>query len=68
MRYSCRGGLGRKRCGDKGGKPAESWPGVPEKCEPGVREAPGKKVAVIGGGNVAIDVARTLLRMGANRW
>ena len=31
----------------------------------GVREVPGKKVAVIGGGNVAIDVARTLLRMGA---
>lgn len=31
----------------------------------GVKEVPGKKVAVIGGGNVAIDVARTLLRMGA---
>ncbi|MFC1928284.1 FAD-dependent oxidoreductase [Chloroflexota bacterium] len=31
----------------------------------GVKEAPGKEVAVIGGGNVAIDVARTLLRMGA---
>ena len=31
----------------------------------GVREVPGKKVAVIGGGNVAIDVARTLLRLGA---
>jgi CO/xanthine dehydrogenase FAD-binding subunit len=31
----------------------------------GTREVPGKKVAVIGGGNVAIDVARTLLRLGA---
>jgi NADPH-dependent glutamate synthase beta subunit-like oxidoreductase len=31
----------------------------------GVREAPGKKVAVIGGGNAAVDVARTLLRLGA---
>jgi NADPH-dependent glutamate synthase beta subunit-like oxidoreductase len=28
-------------------------------------KTPGKKVAVIGGGNVAIDVARTLLRLGA---
>ncbi len=35
------------------------------KANLGVREVPGKKVAVIGGGNVAIDVARTLLRMGA---
>jgi NADPH-dependent glutamate synthase beta subunit-like oxidoreductase/CO/xanthine dehydrogenase FAD-binding subunit len=31
----------------------------------GIRKVPGKKVAVIGGGNVAIDVARTLLRIGA---
>ncbi len=31
----------------------------------GVREVPGNKVAVIGGGNVAIDVARTLSRLGA---
>jgi NADPH-dependent glutamate synthase beta subunit-like oxidoreductase len=31
----------------------------------GKRQVPGKKVAVIGGGNVAIDVARTLLRLGA---
>ena len=31
----------------------------------GVREVPGKKVAVIGGGNAAVDVARTLLRFGA---
>ncbi len=31
----------------------------------GMRSAPGRKVAVIGGGNVAVDVARTLLRLGA---
>ena len=31
----------------------------------GVRKVPGKKVAVIGGGNAAVDVARTLLRLGA---
>ncbi|MFP3975703.1 MAG: FAD-dependent oxidoreductase, partial [Dehalococcoidia bacterium] len=31
----------------------------------GDRAIPGRKVAVIGGGNVALDVARTLLRMGS---
>ncbi len=31
----------------------------------GTRDIPGEKVAVIGGGNVALDVARTLLRLGA---
>lgn len=31
----------------------------------GNRKPPGKKVAVIGGGNVAMDVARSLLRIGA---
>jgi NADPH-dependent glutamate synthase beta subunit-like oxidoreductase/CO/xanthine dehydrogenase FAD-binding subunit len=31
----------------------------------GAKEMAGKKVAVIGGGNVAVDVARTLLRLGA---
>jgi NADPH-dependent glutamate synthase beta subunit-like oxidoreductase len=31
----------------------------------GIRKVPGKKVAVIGGGNAAVDVARTLLRLGA---
>ena len=35
------------------------------KANLGKEKAPGKKVAVIGGGNVAIDVARTLLRLGA---
>ena len=32
----------------------------------GVRKIPGKKVAVIGGGNAAIDVARTLVRLGTD--
>jgi NADPH-dependent glutamate synthase beta subunit-like oxidoreductase/CO/xanthine dehydrogenase FAD-binding subunit len=31
----------------------------------GLRDIPGRKVAIIGGGNVAMDVARTLLRLGA---
>jgi NADPH-dependent glutamate synthase beta subunit-like oxidoreductase len=31
----------------------------------GTGKAPGKKVGVIGGGNVAIDVARSLLRLGS---
>jgi NADPH-dependent glutamate synthase beta subunit-like oxidoreductase len=31
----------------------------------GDRKSPGKKVTVIGGGNVAMDVVRTLLRLGA---
>ena len=35
------------------------------KANLGLREAPGKRVAVIGGGNVAVDVARTLLRLGS---
>ncbi len=32
----------------------------------GKRDLPGRKVAVIGGGNVALDVARTLRRLGAD--
>jgi len=36
-----------------------------KKVNSGLRQAFGKKVAVIGGGNVAIDVARVLLRLGA---
>lgn len=32
----------------------------------GLRGSPGKSVAVIGGGNVSIDVSRTLKRLGAN--
>ncbi len=33
----------------------------------GIREKPGDNVVVIGGGNVAIDAARTSLRLGAKR-
>ncbi len=36
-----------------------------KKVSEGDRAVPGRKVAVIGGGNVAVDVARTLLRLGA---
>ncbi len=36
------------------------------KVSQGLREAPGKNIAVIGGGNVALDIARTLLRLGAS--
>ena len=35
------------------------------KVNTGLREIPGRRVAVIGGGNVALDVARTLRRLGA---
>ena len=33
----------------------------------GLRKAPGKKVLVIGGGNVAVDVATTALRLGSEQ-
>lgn len=36
-----------------------------KKVNLGLKEPPGKKVAVVGGGNVAIDVARVLVRLGA---
>lgn len=36
-----------------------------KKVSEGDRNVPGRKVAVIGGGNVAIDVSRTLSRLGA---
>ncbi len=36
-----------------------------KRSERGRQDLPGKNVAVIGGGNVAIDVARTLGRLGA---
>ncbi len=35
------------------------------KVNTGLRDIPGRRVAVIGGGNVAMDVARTLRRLGA---
>jgi NADPH-dependent glutamate synthase beta subunit-like oxidoreductase len=36
-----------------------------KKSNRGAGEVPGRKVAVMGGGNAAMDVARTLLRLGA---
>jgi NADPH-dependent glutamate synthase beta subunit-like oxidoreductase/CO/xanthine dehydrogenase FAD-binding subunit len=54
-----------KPMGIKGEHLALSGLGFLNKANTGVRDIPGKKVAVIGGGNVAMDVARTLLRLGA---
>lgn len=51
--------------GIKGDKIAVSGLEFLNRVNAGGREIPGRKVAVIGGGNVAIDVARTLLRLGA---
>lgn len=36
-----------------------------KKVNLGLKESPGKRVAVVGGGNVATDVARVLVRLGA---
>jgi NADH-quinone oxidoreductase subunit F len=52
--------------------PGDDMPGVKggaeflREVELGTAPDPGKKVAVLGGGNVAIDVARTCRRMGAD--
>ncbi len=51
--------------GIKGEKIALSGLEFLNRVNTGAREIPGRKVAVIGGGNVAVDVARTLLRLGA---
>ena len=51
--------------GIKGDELMYSGTGFLRDINMGKRKALGKKVAVIGGGNVAIDVARTLLRLGA---
>ncbi len=49
----------------KGEKLAQSGLEFLNRASTGARDVPGRKVAVIGGGNVAMDVARTLLRLGA---
>lgn len=49
----------------KGNAPVHSGLEFLKKVNMGERGVPGKKVAVIGGGNVAVDVARTLLKLGA---
>jgi NADPH-dependent glutamate synthase beta subunit-like oxidoreductase/CO/xanthine dehydrogenase FAD-binding subunit len=51
--------------GIKGEKIALSGLEFLNRVNAGAREIPGKRVAVIGGGNVALDVTRTLLRLGA---
>ena len=51
--------------GIKGERLTLSGLGFLNKLNADSREIPGKKVAVIGGGNVALDVARTLRRLGA---
>ncbi len=51
--------------GIKGEKIALSGLAFLNRVNAGDTAIPGKKVAVVGGGNVAMDVARTLLRLGA---
>ncbi|GAB6156442.1 FAD binding domain-containing protein [Desulfosporosinus burensis] len=60
------GGAWKERTmGIKGEAFAISGLGFLKKINGGDRSLPGKKVAVVGGGNVALDVARTLHRLGA---
>jgi NADPH-dependent glutamate synthase beta subunit-like oxidoreductase len=60
------GGAWKERpLGIKGEKAVLSGLEFLKKVNTGSREIPGRRVAVIGGGNVAMDVARTLLRLGA---
>jgi CO/xanthine dehydrogenase FAD-binding subunit len=54
-----------KPLGIKGEHLTLSGLGFLNRVNKGERNIPGRKVAVIGGGNVAMDVARTLLRLGA---
>jgi NADPH-dependent glutamate synthase beta subunit-like oxidoreductase len=53
-----------KPLGIKGEQAALSGLEFLNRANTGARDIPGRKVAVIGGGNVALDVARTLLRLG----
>ena len=60
------GGAWKERpLGIKGEKIALSGLAFLNRVNAGDTTIPGKKVAVVGGGNVAMDVARTLLRLGA---
>jgi NADPH-dependent glutamate synthase beta subunit-like oxidoreductase/CO/xanthine dehydrogenase FAD-binding subunit len=60
------GGAWKERpLGIKGERVALSGLEFLKRINTGSRDMPGRKVAVIGGGNVAMDVARTLLRLGA---
>lgn len=60
------GGAWKERpMGIKGERIALSGLEFLNRVNTGARDIPGKKLAVIGGSNVALDVARTLLRLGA---
>jgi CO/xanthine dehydrogenase FAD-binding subunit/thioredoxin reductase len=60
------GGAWKERpLGIKGEKLTLSGLQLLNRVNAGDKTLPGKKVAVVGGGNVAMDVARTLLRLGA---
>ena len=59
------GAWGEKRQGMKGEGLTLSGLDFLKRVNEGEKALPGRKVAVIGGGNVAVDVARTLLRLGA---
>ncbi len=60
------GGAWRERpLGIRGERIALSGLAFLNRVNAGDTTLPGKKVAVVGGGNVAVDVARTLLRLGA---
>ena len=59
------GGAWREKpLGIKGEQVALSGLEFLKRTNAGSRDLPGSRVAVIGGGNMAIDVARTLLRLG----
>ncbi|MFB3884444.1 MAG: FAD-dependent oxidoreductase [Thermodesulfobacteriota bacterium] len=62
--YMACGAWKERPLGIKGEKAAQSGLEFLNWVNGGLREIPGKRVAVIGGGNVALDVARTLRRLG----
>ena len=59
------GAWNERSLGIKGEEVALSGLEFLNRVNAGARELPGRRVAVIGGGNVALDVARTLLKLGA---
>jgi NADPH-dependent glutamate synthase beta subunit-like oxidoreductase/CO/xanthine dehydrogenase FAD-binding subunit len=63
--YVATGAWKERTAGTKGEDLFQSGAEFLREANLGSKKAPGKKVAVMGGGNVAIDVARTLLRMGS---
>lgn len=63
--YVATGAWKERTAGTKGEELFQSGSEFLREANLGSKKAPGKKVAVMGGGNVAIDVARTLLRMGS---